>query len=139
MTPEQIDLVKASWQRVLPIADTAADLFYDTLFQLDPALRELFTGDLAAQKKKLMSMIGRVVASLDKLDEIVPEVVALGRRHVDYGVEPVHYDAVGEALLATLATGLGDGFDDPTREAWTVAYGVLAGAMIGAASERAAV
>ena len=32
MTPEQIELVKSSWAKVLPIADTAAELFYGKLF-----------------------------------------------------------------------------------------------------------
>src|SRR6058998_2012975 len=39
MTPRQIDLIRASWSAVEPIADTAATLFYDHLFELDPAIR----------------------------------------------------------------------------------------------------
>jgi hemoglobin-like flavoprotein len=31
----------------------------------------------------------------------------LGKRHVKYGVLPAHYDVVGQALLATLESGLG--------------------------------
>lgn len=44
MTPRQIELVQASWRRVLPIAEDAAQLFYARLFELDPTLRELFHG-----------------------------------------------------------------------------------------------
>jgi hemoglobin-like flavoprotein len=138
MTPRQIDLIRASWSAVEPIADTAATLFYDDLFELDPALRRLFRRtDMAAQRKILMQTLTVVVKSLDKLDTIVPAVQALGRRHAGYGVRSEHYDSVGIALLWTLEQGLGDAFDDETREAWALAYGTLASVMIAAADDAA--
>lgn len=36
MTPEQKQLVQNTWQLVVPIADTAAHLFYERLFEIDP-------------------------------------------------------------------------------------------------------
>ena len=65
MTGEQINLVRDSFRRVLPAADSAAQLFYARLFELDPSLRVLFTGDMAEQGRKLMKMIGMVVISLE--------------------------------------------------------------------------
>ena len=82
-------------------------------------------------------MIGVAVASLDRIDEIVPVVRMLGRRHVGYGVEPRHYDTVGAALLWTLKHGLGTAFTPEVREAWTAAYGTLASTMKAAAYETA--
>jgi hemoglobin-like flavoprotein len=138
MTPRQIDLIRASWSAVEPIADTAATLFYDQLFELDPAIRRLFRRtDMAAQRKILMQTLTVVVKSLDKLDTIVPAVQALGRRHAGYGVRGEHYESVGIALLWTLEQGLGDTFDDETREAWATAYGTLASVMIAAADDAA--
>ena len=138
MTPRQIDLIRASWSAVEPIADTAATLFYDHLFELDPAIRRLFRRtDLAAQRKILMQTLTVVVKSLDKLDTIVPAVQALGRRHAGYGVRSEHYESVGIALLWTLEQGLGEAFDDETREAWAAAYGTLASVMIAAADDLA--
>jgi hemoglobin-like flavoprotein len=43
VTPQQQNLIRASWAQVAPIADTAATIFYDRLFELDPELRRLFT------------------------------------------------------------------------------------------------
>lgn len=138
MTPRQIDLIRASWSAVEPIADTAATLFYDQLFELDPAIRRLFRRtDMAAQRKILMQTLTVVVKSLDKLDTIVPAVQALGRRHAGYGVRSEHYESVGIALLWTLEQGLGEAFDDETREAWAAAYGTLASVMIAAADDTA--
>jgi hemoglobin-like flavoprotein len=129
MTPQQIGLVQSTWARVVPIKETAADLFYGRLFELDPSLRTLFKGDLKEQGRKLMAMINVAVASLDKLDTIVPAVKDLGRRHVGYGVKPEHYGTVATALLWTLEKGLGDAFTPAAKEAWTQTYMVLAGAM----------
>jgi hemoglobin-like flavoprotein len=135
MTPTEIELIRASWAAVEPIADTAAGLFYGRLFELDPAIERLFRRtDMAGQRKILMQTLTVVVKSLDKLDQIVPAVQALGRRHAGYGVRESHYATVGAALLWTLEQGLGDAFTDDVRAAWTTAYGTLATVMIEAAA-----
>ncbi|UCE75831.1 MAG: hemin receptor [Gammaproteobacteria bacterium] len=138
MTPEQTMLVKSSWEKVLPISDKAAELFYGRLFELDPDLKSLFKGDMEEQGRKLMRMISTAVAALDRLEAIVPAVQQLGVRHVGYGVKDEHYDTVGAALLWTLQQGLGEGFTADVKEAWTSVYGVLAGTMKSAAAEAAA-
>ena len=136
MTPNQIDLIRASWAKVEPITDTAATLFYGRLFELDPSVRPLFAHtDVAKQGKVLMQTLTVVVKGLDRLDTLVPAVQALGRRHAGYGVRAEDYSTVGAALLWTLEQGLGPDFDDPTREAWGLAYGTLASVMLDAAAE----
>ena len=132
MTPQQISLVQASFQKVVPIAGTAADLFYDRLFETAPQVRMLFPDDLSEQKKKLMAMLGTAVANLHKLETILPAVKALGERHKGYGVTVDHYAPVGAALLWTLEQGLGPDFTPDTRAAWTEAYTALAGVMTSA-------
>lgn len=129
MTPENIALVKSSWQQVLPIQKAAAQLFYGRLFELDPSLRPLFKGDMAEQGRKLMTMINTVVMSLDRLDPLLGAVEDLGRRHVAYGVTEAHYDTVGSALLWTLGQGLGAQFTPAVEAAWTEAYTTLASVM----------
>ncbi len=74
MTPEKIALVRSSWQQVLPIKDTAAQLFYGQLFELDPTLRGMFRGDMVEQGRKLMAMINTVVTSLDNLGPILERI-----------------------------------------------------------------
>ncbi len=129
MSPDQIALVQTTWQKVLPIQNAAAGLFYGRLFELAPETRPLFRGDMAEQGKKLMAMINVAVSGLDRLDTILPAVQEMGRRHAGYGVQDAHYAQVGEALLWTLAEGLGAYFTPAVREAWAAAYGALAGAM----------
>jgi hemoglobin-like flavoprotein len=129
MTPQQITLVQSSFQKVVPIAGTAADLFYDRLFEIAPQVRPMFPEDMAEQKVKLMAMLGTAVANLHQLETILPAVKALGERHKGYGVTADHYAPVGAALLWTLEQGLGPEFTPDTREAWTAAYTALAGVM----------
>ena len=138
MNSRQIELVQSSFAQVVPIADAAAALFYARLFELDPSLRPMFRGDLTEQGKKLMDMIRTVVGNLRALDRIIPGVRALGSRHAGYGVRDEHYETVGSALLWTLEQGLGDGFTDEVRDAWAVAYTILANTMKEAATEAAA-
>ncbi|MGD9879707.1 MAG: globin family protein [Reyranella sp.] len=132
MTPQQIELVQSSFKKVVPIAGTAADLFYDRLFELAPTVRPMFPADLADQKKKLIGMLATAVNNLDKLETIVPAVQDLGRRHKGYGVSDEHYTPVGAALLWSLEQGLGADFTPDVKGAWTEAYTALAGVMKGA-------
>lgn len=135
MTPDQIALVQSSFAHVVPISDTAATLFYTRLFELDPSLRPLFHTDMPSQGRKLMDMLRVVVNGLNRLDELVPAVRALGRRHATYQVEDQHYDTVGAALLWTLRQGLGEGFTPEVEDAWKAAYAVLSATMQQAAAE----
>lgn len=137
MNDTQIALVQESFAKVAPIADDAAALFYNRLFELDPELRPLFKGDMAEQGKKLMKMIGMAVNSLGRLEEIVPAVQTLGERHMDYGVKEQDYDTVGSALLWTLEQGLGEAFTSECRAAWTQTYTLLANTMKDAARSTA--
>jgi hemoglobin-like flavoprotein len=134
MTPEQVKLVQDSFAKVVPIAGTAADLFYDRLFTIAPEVRSLFPADLAEQKKKLIQMLATAVTNLHQVEKILPAVEELGKRHVAYGVTEKHYEPVGAALLWTLEQGLGADFTPPVKEAWTQTYVTVAGVMTKAAA-----
>jgi hemoglobin-like flavoprotein len=109
-------------------------MFYARLFEIDPALRSMFKGDLTEQGRKLMQMLTIAVKGLDRLDQLVPAVRQLGVRHVQYGVKDSHYDSVATALVWTLEQGLGQDFTPEVRNAWVTVYGVLAGTMKEAAA-----
>jgi hemoglobin-like flavoprotein len=134
LTEEQKALVQSSWAKVAPISETAAELFYSKLFELDPAVKPLFkAASLKEQGEKLMKTLTIAVNSLNNLDALVPIVQQLGKRHKTYGVLPSHYDTVAAALLDTLAKGLGDDFTAETKAAWVETYTVLSKTMIDAA------
>jgi hemoglobin-like flavoprotein len=139
MTPAQIADVRASFAAIRPIADTAAWLFYGRLFELDASLRPMFKRDMDEQGRLLMQVIGVAIASLDRIETLMPTLREMGRKHAGYGVQARHYDTVGAALLWTLERGLGEAFTPPMRESWTTVYGLLAQVMQdGAAMPKAA-
>ncbi len=139
MNSRQVLLVQKSFEQVKPIADLAADLFYDRLFVLDPDLRRLFQSDMSEQKHHLMTTLAFAVSGLNKPDRILPAVRQLGIRHIGYGVQEHHYQVVGEALLWTLAQGLGEYFTPEVEAAWTAVYTLLATTMQEAAQETAVI
>jgi hemoglobin-like flavoprotein len=137
MTPEQITMVQSSFARLGPQLPAMAAQFYRELFRRDPALRALFTTDMAEQQVKFAEKLAEIVDAIPHLDELLGHTRELGARHVGYGVRVADYRTVGHALLDALAFALGDKFDTATRQAWTVAYSLVAETMLdGAASAR---
>ena len=129
MTPQQIDLVRASFAKVLYQKETAGRLFYDRLFEIAPEVRPLFKTEIDVQARKLMDTLAVAVGALRDTPGLTATLQALGQRHDAYGAEPRHYARVGEALLWTLEKGLGPAFDSDTRAAWTALYGVVSTTM----------
>ncbi len=138
LTLEQVKLVQSNWALVKPIKDTAADLFYNKLFELDPSLRTLFKEDITVQKKALMATLTFAVAMLNHPDKLVPAVQKLGVRHAEVGVKKSHYATVGQALLWTLEQGLGEAWTPEATIAWTSVYGILSETMLEASDQVAA-
>jgi len=137
MTPEQITLVQSSFARLGPQLPAMATRFYQELFALDPALRPLFTTPMAEQEVKFTAKLTEIVRAMPNLGELLTHTRALGARHVGYGVQAADYQTLGTALLAALAAVLDDSFDPPTREAWILAYNLVAETMLeGAAAAR---
>jgi hemoglobin-like flavoprotein len=130
MTPDQVKAIQASFDLVAPISEQAAALFYGRLFEIAPAVKPLFRGNVAEQGRKLMATLGVVVNGLSDLESILPAASALAKRHVAYGVKPEHYEPVGAALLWTLERGLGERWTPQLAAAWRTAYGVLSQFMI---------
>lgn len=139
MTPEQKELVKSSWAKVLPIQETAAELFYGRLFSEYPEVKPYFkTGDMKEQGRKLMAMLNTAVNGLDNLEGLIEPLKASGKAHKGYGVKAEDYDKVGASFLWTLEQGLGDAFTAEVKEAWTVTYTTVASVMIEGAEYEAA-
>jgi hemoglobin-like flavoprotein len=130
MTPDQVRLVQQSFSKVAPIADQAAIMFYDRLFDVAPSVKALFPADLTEQRKKLMATLAAVVNGLSSIESILPAASALATRHVAYGAKAEHYPVVGGALLWTLQKGLGEAWTPEVAAAWTAAYGTLSTYMI---------
>lgn len=138
MTPDQIQCVQDSFDKVAPQAAAIGSAFYDRLFELAPEVRPLFHGDIRAQQTMLVNTLNLVVKNLHKADNILPAVQSLGERHAGYGAEPHHYPVVGQALVDTLKDFLGAEWGSEEQQSWTAAYQLLADVMIQAQAGKAA-
>jgi hemoglobin-like flavoprotein len=138
MTPDQVKAIQDSFAKVVPISEQAAALFYGRLFEIAPAVKPLFKGDMTEQGRKLMATLAVVVNGLSNLESILPAASALAKRHVNYGVKAGDYAPVGSALLWTLERGLGGQWTPQLAAAWTAAYTTLSEFMIAEAYGRSA-
>jgi len=139
MTQRQIELVQSSFAALAPRADELSQTFYDTLFDIAPAVRAMFPLDISEQKDKLVHMLGFIVNRLHVATEIARPIENLGVRHVAYGAQAEHYPIVGQALMTSLEKLGGDVFTAETRDAWAAAFDLLSTRMIEAGQRSAAV
>ncbi len=137
MTQEQINLVEDSWDFIILNTSEAGKIFYTKLFELDPFLQSLFKEDIESQSRKLVSMITFVVHKLNNLDEVINDVIALGKRHAGYKVKKEYYGTVAAALLWTLEQALQERWNEEMKGAWVAVYTILSETMIKAMQERA--
>lgn len=125
MTPDQVYLIRKSFAEIARQEHISALVFYRRLFEIDPALRPLFTTNIEEQATKLTEMLGVLIAMLERPVGLDLELRAMGARHSGYGVKDHHYATVGAALLDMLAEVLDEKFTPAVREAWAALYGVV--------------
>lgn len=135
MNPEAERLIRETWMTLVPIRLKAAELFYDRLFAIDPSAQALFDGKpMHVQHEKFLQTVDALVQMLDYPPQIIEDLQALSKRHVEYGVTLPQYETVGAALLWALEQGLGDGWTPEVKRAWTELYSFIGGVMKRAAA-----
>lgn len=133
----QSELIRASFEAIVPRAEELIESFYDRLFETAPGVRSLFPDDIHKQRSKLLQIIGLVVESAECLDEIEEPFRTMGELHIEYGARAEHYPVFRDVMLATLGEFAGDAWTPATESAWRWALDTVSGKMI-AAGERIA-
>jgi hemoglobin-like flavoprotein len=126
MTPENIELVRASFRMLGPALDEFGPVFYARLFEANPELRTIFPRNMGSQSRALIGMLGLIVKMLDMQEKLRPLIHYLGERHTALSVSPEHYPPFGEALMWALESFLREDFTPATRRAWQEAYQFMA-------------
>jgi hemoglobin-like flavoprotein len=134
MTPEQVNLIKASFDAMWPMRGDIADLCYGRFFELAPDARDLFKSDMERQRVKLMDMIAALVGSLEQRALFRSIVTHSGRQHARFGVQPSQYAALGEALMWSLERSFGASFTPELRASWAALYATVQAEMLRAAA-----
>jgi hemoglobin-like flavoprotein len=130
MTPEQIGLVRKSFDAIWPVRRQLACRFHSRFFKLPPEARRLFSGDMERQQLKLMDILAALVGTLDESELFQSLIQHTGRQHARFGVESSHYSAFREALMWALGEQFGVAFTPELRQAWFLLYDVVQGEMM---------
>jgi hemoglobin-like flavoprotein len=125
MTPEQIDLVRKSFDALWPFRRKLAEQFYGRFFELAPDARRLFPKDIERQQLKLMDTVAAIVGALDERELFQSIISHTGRKHADFGVQTSHFTAFGEALIWGLQQQFGRAFTPEMEQAWIVLYDTI--------------
>ncbi len=130
--------IRETFGLVAAAGDEAAGYFYAWLFLRRPELRAMFPPAMDEQRDRLFRSLARIVESLSTPEEMASYLSQLGRDHRKYAVDPSMYEAVGEALIATLRAFAAAAFTPQAEEAWTQTYTAASALMIRSAEEHAA-
>lgn len=134
-------LLRNSFSKIEPVATQVGAVFYNKLFATAPETRALFSPDMSHQHTKFMSVVRELVSLhlrslislpvtlLNNSEAAMPAIHMLGKRHVQFGVSPAHFDLMRSALMETLAEVLGKEFTPELRSAWQDAFDVMANVM----------
>jgi hemoglobin-like flavoprotein len=125
-----VPLLRSSFDLVTEIQPNLTRRFYEILFERYPQARPLFGRKSSeAQAEMLQQALVAVLDHIEDASWLEQTLKGMGQKHVDYGVTEEMYDWVGASLLATLAEVAGDAWSPELNEAWTAAYGAIAGLM----------
>ena len=141
-------MVQDSWAPLACNLEANGVAVFRRIFELAPGALALFSfsgeedlyNSLALKRHAtgVMKMVGGAVAGLLDLELQVPVLRELGRKHARYNVGAAHYEAMGRALVGTVAAALGVGFTAELRRAWTEVYDFVAATMLQGADDEAA-
>jgi NAD(P)H-flavin reductase/hemoglobin-like flavoprotein len=129
--------LKESFVRAAAYGDEVPRFFYSHLFLTSPEIRDMFPVSMVAQRDKLMSALGRILAEISSPGTLTPFLQGLGRGHRKFGTLAEHYPAVGASLLATFAHFNGTRWNAELARDWTEAYRLVAQAMLAGAGDDA--
>jgi hemoglobin-like flavoprotein len=125
-----VELLQSSFALVVEREPEVTKKFYDVLFAKYPAAKPMFaTRSRIEQERMLRDMLVAIIDHLADVPWLKTQLAALGQKHVGYGVRPEMYGWVGESLLATLAAVAGSDWTPELNQAWSDAYGAVAGLM----------
>ena len=133
MTPEQVHLVRNSFDALWPVRRRLAETFYTRFFELAPDTRRLFPDDMERQQLKLMDSLAAIVGALDKREIFQSVISHSARQHSQFGAAPPHFIAFGQALIWGLQQQLGPAFTPELEQAWTTLYDTVQSRMTGGA------
>jgi hemoglobin-like flavoprotein len=118
-----VSVLRQSFDLVVEREPHLTKRFYEIFFERYPEVKPMFRRNAPEQQQKMLTET--LVAVLDHLEDaqwLQTNLAALGRKHVDYGVEEHMYPWVGESLISAMSEVAGDEWNDQIADSWAAAY-----------------
>lgn len=133
--PAVIEAVRQSCSALPPGSTRLADRFYQNLFEMAPAVRDMFPANMQTQKERMAFALLEVVRYLDKPEEVAGYLRRLGAQHKrDMDIKPEHYPYVGRALVRAVSE-VSPTWSSSMSSAWIVVYEWITANMLAGARE----
>ncbi|KAF7855423.1 hypothetical protein EAF04_010166 [Stromatinia cepivora] len=133
LTPQQIDIIKATVPVVQEHGTRITTTFYKNVLAANPALNNIFNQTNqknGAQPRALADALAAYAANIDNLAVLSDAVERICQKHASLFIRPEHYPIVGKYLLEAMGEVLGAALTPEILDAWTAAYEQLANIMI---------
>lgn len=133
LTPEQVRIIKATVPVLAQHGETITTKFYADMLEAQPELKNIFNNTHQAtghQPRALAGSLYAYASNIDDLGKLSPALELICHKHASLYIRPEHYNVVGEHLLKTMKTVLGDAATPEILDAWEAAYWQLANIMI---------
>ena len=132
MTPEQVNLITQSFDKMWPLRRALAVKFYNRFFANAPDAVGLFPNDMERQYIKLMDTIAAIVGAQNDHAMFQSIIVHTAKQHARFGVTPSQLSAFGEALIWGLEQQFDSAFTPELKRAWIELYEDVQAKMIDA-------
>jgi nitric oxide dioxygenase len=129
MTPQQIELVKATVPVLRENGVALTGYFYNRMLGNNPDLKETFNMGHQRSGAQAQALAGAVLAYAENIEDpsvLLPVVELIAHKHVSLNIQAPDYNIVGENLLHSISEVLSISMEDPLIGAWAAAYGQLA-------------
>ena len=130
LTPNQIGLIRQSFEALRKNPKRHSVEFYEAFFAREPEARGMFRSDLEGQGMRFMSTLSVILDHLDREDGMGARLAELGQAHRAMGVRAAQFEPMGQALVETLEAAMGDAFTPAMRAAWDAAFIEIAAKLI---------
>jgi hemoglobin-like flavoprotein len=133
----RFDLLDKSFAMLCDREPEFVAIFYEILFADYPEVVPMFANaSMAEQSKKLFNALVMVLKTvrLPKNDLAVNTLRSMGSRHTLYGVQPEHYQMVGNSLIKAMSLALAQDWTDEMADAWLGAYTAITAIMLDGAT-----
>lgn len=134
LTYKEAQLVKSTIPFLREHGETVSDIVYTNLMKRHPELNNtlnvihLKDGRLA---RALTVVILRFASNINNVYELIPKLERICNKHCTLGIQPEHYELLGDLIIETFQDLMGPALTPDTKAAWIKAYRVLSHMLIG--------